>query len=113
MNLSVNAGNCCDVDNRVVSTPFPGVEQADDPWPYAGFGCIVHIDSLTAKESYDAVQDTGFVVEDIVNKDSNNNPGNEIRQEDDRLCYFFKDFFIDFGNKNCDQYRKKLRSNQV
>lgn len=79
VNLSVNAGNCCDVDNRVVSTPFPGVEQADDPWPYTGFGCIVHIDSLTTKEGYDAVQETGFVVEDIVNKDSNNNPGNEVR----------------------------------
>ena len=34
---------------------------------------------FSSEESKNAVQDTGFVVEDVVNEYTNDNPGNKVR----------------------------------
>ena len=86
--LGINAGDGRYVNDGVVSHPFPGVEDTDDPGPNPGHR--IDIDLLSAKSGDDVVQYAGLIVKDVEHKGADDHPGNEVTQEANRLGNLFE-----------------------
>jgi hypothetical protein len=107
----VYGSNGSDKDDGIVAYPFPRIEDTDDDGP--NLRLAVHIHRFGPQGLENTVHDPRFKTENIENKGTYDDPGNEIGEEDHRLAETFVDLPRQFGDKNSHYDCQGLGSEQI